>query len=282
MRRTHDQPIRRPPESWTASEQDGEDAEAAAHIRASVPEDGPAPLSDRLIADLTAHRTMGLRDAIQADADMALRVMVHALALQAFYPAWGVWTALQLRMSVTALDRLAQGVGHSPAGRRVADRLEAWGARLPEEARDLWAVLAPMRRSDLLDLMACCAGVGLYAVRDPHDRRPDALAHAETLATATALDMASTWSATAESYFSRVPKVRILEAVTEAVGAEEAARIAAFKKGDMAEAAERLVEGKGWLPPILRTAQAVDEAASESEGEEGTVSCDDAYSFAAE
>ena len=118
--------------------------------------------------DLTAHRTMGLRDAVQADVNVALTVVVHALALQVFYPAWGTWTPLQLRLSVTGLERLAPGVSDGPAGRRVADRLEAWGARLPEEARDLWAVLAPMAPSDLLDLMACCAGVGLYAVRDPH------------------------------------------------------------------------------------------------------------------
>lgn len=271
-----------PPESWTASGQDGEGGEEAPpSVPASEPEEGLAPLSDRLVIDLTAHRTMGLRDAVQADADVALTVVVHALALQVFYPAWGVWTPLQLRMNVMALERLAPGVSDGPAGRRVADRLEAWGARLPEEARDLWAVLAPMRRSDLLDLMACCAGVGLYAARDPHDRRPDALAHAEVLATVTGLDMAGTWSATAASYFSRVSKARILEAVTEATNAGEAARIAGFKKGDMVEAAERLVEGKGWLPPVLRTAPAVEGEAPEREGGE-VGPPDNAYSFAAE
>ncbi len=268
------------PESWTESEREDEtppapDAEA---------DEGLAPLSERLVIDLTAHRTMGLRDAVQADETIALTVVVHALALQVFYPAWGTWTPLQLRLSVTGLERLAPGVSDGPAGRRVADRLEAWGARLPEEARDLWAVLAVMPPSDLLDLMACCAGVGLYAVRDPHDRKPDALAHAETLATATGLDMTGTWSATASSYFSRVSKARVLEAVTEATTPEEAGRIAGFKKGDMAEAAERLVEGRGWLPVVLRTAPAVDPDAPEPEGEatEPPPSDDDAYRFAAE
>lgn len=271
-----------PPESWTTSaleESDGEEEQSAPALETEA---AGAPLSERLVIDLTAHRTMGLRDAVQADADVALTVVVHALALQVFYPAWGVWTPLQLRLSVTGLERLAPGVSDGPAGRRVADRLEAWGARLPEEARDLWSVLAPMSRTDLLDLMACCAGVGLYAVRDPHDRRPDALAHAEALATVTGLDMTGTWSATAASYFSRVSKARILDAVTEATNAEEAARIAGFKKGDMAEAAERLVEGKGWLPALLRTAPAVDATAPERQGEEVGPSSDDAYCFAAE
>lgn len=245
-------------------------------------EEGLTPLSERLVIDLTAHRTMGLRDAVQADAGVALAVVVHALALQVFYPGYGVWTPLQLRLTATGLDRLAPGVSDAPAGRRVTDRCEAWGARLPERPEDLWAVLEPMRRSDLLDLMAVCAGIGLYAVRDPHDRRPGAWAMAETLATVVGLDMTGTWSATADSYFSRVPKPRVLEAVTEATGAEEAGRIAGFKKGDMAEAAERLLDGKGWLPPLLRTAPPATEAPPEGEEERAPSPDDDAYALAAE
>ncbi|WP_291535937.1 hypothetical protein [Brevundimonas sp.] len=159
----------------------------------------------------------------------------------------------------------------------MADRLERWGARLPENPEDLWAVLSPMGGTDLLDLLAVCAGVGLYAVRDPHARRPGALAQTETLATAVGLDMTGTWAATAEGYFSRVSKARVLEEVTEAVGAEEAGRIAGMKKADMAEAAERLVEGTGWLPPVLRTA-----AVNAPLPENAACSDNDAYSFAAE
>src|SRR5690606_2541047 len=177
---------------------------------------------------------MGLRDAVQADVAAALATVVHAMALQVFYPDYGDFTPLQLRLSVGGLERLAPGVGGGPAGRRVTDRCEAWGARLPERAADLSALLAPMGRGELLDLLACCAGVGLLAVRDPHDRRPGAWAQAETLATAVGLDMRRTWSVTAASYFSRVSKARVLEAVTDAVGAEEAGRIVGFKKGDMA------------------------------------------------
>jgi len=96
--------------------------------------------------------------------------------------------------------------------------------------------------------------------------------------------MTGTWSATAASYFSRVPKARVLEAVTEAVGAEEAGRMAGFKKGDMADAAERLLEGRGWLPPVLRTAEALpEEPGQEGHGEDGAPpSLDEANGCAAE
>ncbi|WP_292227720.1 ParB/RepB/Spo0J family partition protein [Brevundimonas sp.] len=267
-----------PPEE-EAVEDDGGDADAERGGGAPEPEEVGSALSDRLVIDLTAHKTMGLRDAVQADVSAALATVVHALALQVFYPGYGLWTPLQLRLSVTGLERLAPGVDDGPAGRRVRDRCEAWGARLPERAEDLWGVVFGLAPSEQLDLMACCAGVGLYAVRDPHDRRPGALAQAEALARVVGLDMTGTWSATAASYFTRVPKTRVLEAVTEAVNAVEAGRIAGFKKGDMAEAAERLVEGKGWLPPVLRTVSDAAEPEDESAYEPRD---DDAYAFAAE
>ena len=280
-----------PPPPWDTDEgADGELPEyaeagdARADGEGTEPDEGLVPLSERLLIDLTAHKTMGLRDAVQADVAAALATVVHAMALQVIYPGYGDFTPLQLRLSAGELERLAPGVGDSPAGRRVTDRLEAWGARLPERAEDLWEVLASMRRGDLLDLLACCAGVGLHAVRDPHDRRPGAWAQAEALATAVGLDMTGTWCATAASYFSRVPKARVLAAVTEAVGAEEAGRIAGFKKGDMADAAERLLEGRGWLPPVLRTAEALqEEPAPEGDGEDGPpLSLEEACGLAAE
>jgi len=264
-----------------------EDGDAAEDGGAASPEadEAASALSDRLVIDLTAHKTMGLRDAVQADVGAALATVVHALALQVFYPGYGVWTPLQLRLTATGLERLAPGVGDSPAGRRVTDRCEAWGARLPERPEDLWGVVVGFAPSDQLDLMACCVGVGLYAVRDPHDRRPGAWAQAETLAAAVGLDMVATWSATAASYFARVSKARVLEAVTEAVNPEEAGRIAGFRKGDMAEAAERLVEGKGWLPAVLRVglsgAGDGGEGAADAEAGDASVT-EDGYSFAAE
>jgi hypothetical protein len=54
----------------------------------------------------------------------------------------------------------------------------------------------------------------------------------------------------------------------------------------MAEAAERLVEGRGWLPSVLRTQAGVpaeaQEAGEGADDETRTAPNDDAYAFAAE
>ena len=61
------------------------------------------------------------------------------------------------------------------------------------------------------------------------------------------------WAPTVDTYLGRVTKARILQAVREAKGAEAAERIATLKKGEMAEQAEALLAGSGWLPEPLRT-----------------------------
>ena len=54
------------------------------------------------------------------------------------------------------------------------------------------------------------------------------------------------------SHLGRVPKVLILDAVRESAGASVAGRIAASKKEVMVADAAQLLDGKGWLPAVLR------------------------------
>jgi ParB family transcriptional regulator, chromosome partitioning protein len=257
------------------------DGPASGGEPAPEPDEGLAPLPERLVLDLTAHRSAGLRDALAADTTVALTLVVHAMALDVFYPPYQP-TALQLRLTRTRLERYAPSIEASPAGRRLSEWKDGWRERLPHNAKDLWGALLSLSACDLLDLLALCAGAALSAVHDPSERRPGAWEHAEALATVLSLDMSRTWEATADSYFGRVSKARILEAVAEGVGQSEADRIAGLKKAEMAEAAERLMEGKGWLPPLLRTAPP-----EQAEGEAGDAAPedapdDDAYPFAAE
>ncbi|WP_293897559.1 ParB/RepB/Spo0J family partition protein [Phenylobacterium sp.] len=232
--------------------EDGEDDEA---------EDELAPLSDRLIADLTAHRTAGLRDALAENPDVALLCVVHALTLRTFYPACAPATCLDLRSASTGLGQYAPEIEDTRASRAIDQRHEAWARQMPEDPREVWALVTTLDGDSRQSLLAHCVGVSVNAVR-AWERRPAALAHADQLAQAVSLDMGSYWTPTEHSYFGRVTKARIGEAVREAVSDEAAARIASLKKPEMAQAAEQLVVGTGWLPPLLRAAAALVEGGS--------------------
>jgi len=76
--------------------------------------------------------------------------------------------------------------------------------------------------------------------------------------------MTTTWTPTVASYLGRVTKAKILEAVREAVSEEAAERISGMKKQPMAEAAEQLLIGTGWLPGLLRTRRTAQPAPEEA------------------
>jgi ParB family transcriptional regulator, chromosome partitioning protein len=91
----------------------------------------------------------------------------------------------------------------------------------------------------------------------------------QAVARAVNLDLAAAgWAPTVDNYLGRVPKARILEAVREAKGEPSAQLIDHLKKTDMANEAERLLAGTGWLPEPLRlveVAPVADESTGESE-----------------
>ncbi|MGO4716617.1 ParB/RepB/Spo0J family partition protein [Bradyrhizobium sp. 2TAF24] len=216
-------------------------------------EDGK-PLSDLLVRDLTAHRTLGLRLALGEQPDMALIAVTHALAAQTFYRGVDA-TCLEVRPTSAHLGGHADGIEDMAAGKALADRHAGWAADMPRDVADLWGFIAGLDQASIMVLFAHCASLTVNAVKLPWERKPRAHETADRLATAVALDMTAHWTTTARTYLGRVTKAHILAAVREALGDEAADRIADLKKQPMAEAAEQLLAGTGWLPPLMRTAQ---------------------------
>lgn len=117
----------------------------------------------------------------------------------------------------------------------------------------LWGFLLGLDEASRKALFTHCASLTLNAVVEPWNRRPGALAHADTLATTLGFDMvAAGWEPTVDNYLGRVTKVRIVQAVREARGEDSAQLIDHMKKDLMAREAARLLEGSNWLPEPLR------------------------------
>lgn len=225
-----------------AKEQDGK--------RQAKDADGLVPLSEKLIAELTAYRTIALRNELALHPDTALLALVHRMALGTFFHG-GEGSCLEIAPRSAYLAGHAPGIDESSAGKQIAERHDAWGKRMPEEAEGLWAFIHSLSETDRLALLAHCVSLTVNAV---HTRasRMESGAHADTVAQEVALDMTAYWQPTAASYFGRVSKERIVQAVREGVSEQTAQKIAGLKKQAMAEAAEAAVAGKGWLPTFLQ------------------------------
>ena len=216
-------------------------------------EDGIKPLSDRLLTELTAHRTLALRHAIGEQPEVAFLAALHALSLRLFY-GYGLNSCLELDVKSVTFNAQAPGLNDSAVARSLTDRHQFWLASMPKHPEDLWATLSRLDVPSQQSLFAHCVGLSVNGVHEAYSRRPQALAHADVLATSVDLDMAAAgWTPTVDTYLGRVTKARILQAVREAKGERAAQLIDHLKKGEMAEKAEVLLAGSGWLPEPLRT-----------------------------
>ncbi len=269
--RPEDEPA---PEIEGGGDDDGLADESSAYGDGS-PGDGPSapeedegddlkPLSDRLLSDLTAYRTIALRDAVANNPTVAMTLLLHKLCGDQFYRADGA--CLEARIFAVSLIPYAGLSDSEPAEANIA-RNRTWLERLPDQSEDLWDWLAASDEPTRQSLLAHCVSFGVNGIYQKADRYggsgPSArnvqlrLSNADRLAQAVDLDIIATgWRPTAHNYFGQISKAHIRAAVMEAKGADAERRISGMKKTDMATEAENLLADTGWLPEVLRTTRA--------------------------
>lgn len=272
VRREDEPPVVKPepePEADAAREQavatiaarfngvDGASVTATTTEPTAVPEpdedEGMRPIPDRLLTELTALRTVALREAVGADAQVAFLAVLHALVLRLFY-SYPLDSCLDVDAKSVGFSVQPAGLAETWAAKSLDARHRQCQALLPKQSEELWDTLAALDDDARQLLFTHCVGMSVNAVAEPYNRRPRALAHADRLAAAVDLDMVQAgFTPTVDSFLGRVTKARILAAVREARGERQAQLIDHLKKGEMAERAQGLLAGTGWLPEPLRT-----------------------------
>ena len=226
-----------------------------------------AAMSDRLAQRLSAHRTAALQIEVARHPQAALAAVVHGMVQTVLQEScYGrSRDSLPLGVSLKLQDRregMAPDWPESSAAVALRKLQQVAGEALPEDSAELFAVLLAKPQDELVRLLAVCVASTVDVVTPratPH--QPGA-----ELAQAVGLDMAAWWQPTAEGYFKHVSKAVILDAVG-AFAPESVTRLAKLKKADIASEAERLADGRGWMPAIFKAEgpqQAVKESAQEA------------------
>ncbi|MBB3646712.1 hypothetical protein FHX14_002909 [Rhizobium sp. BK619] len=138
------------------------------------------PLPDRLVLDLTAARTVALRNALANDPVMAFIAVLHAFVLKTFY-FHGSDSCLEITLQNAKFSQ-TDGLGDTVWAKEIDQRQEAWGQDLPKDPNDLWAFLIVLDDVSRQALFAHCASLSVNAVIEPWNKRTRAIAHADQLA----------------------------------------------------------------------------------------------------
>ncbi len=226
------------------------------------------PLPDRLVAELTAWRTLALQDAFAQEPSTAFAAVLHAFVLSTFYMA-SRESCLEVSLNKVSFGFAPSGLRSSAPAKAIEERHKRWAARLPDEDKNLWDALVQFDGAEQAALFAHCASQALNAQQEVVPKYDNGriskhsverrVAHSHVLSRAVGLDLVSAgWRPTVEGYFRSVTKPRILADVAQAKGSKFAEMIDHLKKGDMAIEAERLLEDAGWLPEPMRTPELLD------------------------
>jgi ParB family chromosome partitioning protein len=171
-------------------------------------EEDDRPLSDSLVRDLTAHRTLGLPLDLSDQPEVALVAATHALSAQIFYIGADAHV-VGIQLIKTDLAAYADGIEDTAAGKAWADRHANWARQMPRDVTGLWTFVAELDHDGRMALFAHCVALTVNAVRLPWERRSRTMATANKLAEAVTLDMTGYWRPTVRTYSPAVSPRRV-------------------------------------------------------------------------
>lgn len=237
-------------------------ASAVASSSGNKREDG---LSAGQVSNLTAHRTLAMQAHLMTRPDVAFLAMVHRMLLLAFYTERNYYSAStpSSALVLSGRDRnheilkYADDAGDlktSRAQMEIDARKAEVRAQLPVK-EGLWEFLGRQTQEKLMELLAVATAEQLYLV-ETYSALGFRGTTGDDIARAAEFDMSKYWVPTSE-WLSKIKKDQILKAMKEAGDVEITPALEKAKRSELAVRAAAALDGKGWVPEIIRTPDAV-------------------------
>ncbi|MDP2367192.1 ParB/RepB/Spo0J family partition protein [Rhodoferax sp.] len=204
---------------------------------------------ESLMRNLSSHRTAAMQASMLTNQRVSLAVLADRMAravLENGYHASPI--KISLTESRSKLQQNAPTLAVSRAALTLDAACQAWQERLPQDSGTWFAWLLEQPQETVLSLIVFAAANCVDAVV----ARTGNGSEAAPLAAALSLDMADWWQATPEAYLDLVPKCKLIEAVTEIVGAQVASGMNKMKKAEAVNFAAQHVTSSRWVPAPLR------------------------------
>jgi ParB family chromosome partitioning protein len=247
-----DQGLVRPSDRKAAEDATVTDDESAPRDQRAV---ARPEFSEKLMRDLTSHRTAAIQAALVQNSHVALVTLVHRMAETVFglYGSGDDIVKVSVRvMGDSALAQEASEYAESPAATVLGAAETEWGDRLPGSPDALFRWLLAQSQDTLLELLAYCTARSVNAVA----ARPRSYNHSDVLTEALGVEMSDWWQPTERRYLNSVSKAKALEAVREATDVDPTQATIGMKKIEVVAYCASKLEGTRWLPSPLRAAKA--------------------------
>lgn len=133
-------------------------------------DDGIKPLPERLVIELTAHRTVALQEALANNPHVAMTALLHRLVMERYHYA-APTGCLEVSVRQRYFPSQSVDLRDSPSVKAIGERFDAWKADLPTDEAALWDWVAALDEASRMALLAHCVSYGvnaLYERPNPH------------------------------------------------------------------------------------------------------------------
>ncbi|MCV0424592.1 MAG: ParB N-terminal domain-containing protein [Roseibium sp.] len=206
-----------------------------------------------LLAELTARKTAALRLELAKNADVALAVAVHSMAIKTLYE-WGAARdngSVEMSLDSACLESQIKDAGQCNDLDALERTRESWKSVLPVGPAELWDWCLNVSQKTLLELQAFCVAQTINAIDSGEGYNRSSIEHGDRIGEALGVTITDHFQPTAENYFSRVKVDVIHQSLVEACGEEAAASVLKMKKKEAAAYAAEKVAGTGWVPSMM-------------------------------
>ncbi|WP_416194850.1 ParB/RepB/Spo0J family partition protein [Pseudomonas sp. AB6] len=228
-------------------------------------------ISDALRRSLLAHRNLAAQYVTTTNANAA-KILI---ACKFVTDSRSDWSATPTDMSVgTGYGTRTGCTITDDAGQVREAEFVALGMKLiealPVDHGELWDALAVMNSAELDRLLAFAVARSVSLAFEPSKL-------SEKYLQALGFNMADHFSPTTSNYLGRVSKDLIIQALSETgkiAGDKDLNALMGMKKGALAQEAEARLAGTGWIPNVIRTAEAkpIAKKGTKKSGEKGIAS----------
>lgn len=216
--------------------------------------------SEKLLRDMSAHKTAILRSAIVGLGGSALITLIYDMLVDQYGDQLGVYNrcltmSKDWKHSYVQVESSASKL-FDEKERQLIEPISAMMKGLDDDADDhqaLYDYIAGMNLGSQLELLSL-----LVANRvDLVSGNINAPGHSEILVSRYLSDeqIAKHWRPYRDTFLGSVSKPVIMDALAEACGQDEADKLATMKKGEAIDHAEPLLVESNWLPAPMRAGE---------------------------
>lgn len=227
------------------------DADDSKSKKAAMEESDVVALSQKLVEELSAHKSAAIAAALAGNPGVALAAVVHVLADRVFYSSGGQ-SCIDITMQQPAYPKAV--AENSKGFQALRDAKQKW--KFPPGRDKLFAWCLERKHEELLDLLATCAALSVNTITHAGTGRDKHTGFADELARALDITMRDWFTPTADNYFAKTSRLACLFTIRDVTGKAITPAQDKLKKDGAAAEAERVVAETDWLPEPLRIAPA--------------------------